>query len=100
MKSISYPLRVPERLMYLVGLRSKEEYVDKATALRQLIYMGAEDYVMELYEGGRISLGMAAELLDKNVHDIIRLARRRGIRVGATEEQQITSEKTAEKLIA
>ena len=85
--------------MYLVRLRSKEEYVDKATALRQLIYMGAEDYVMELYENGRISIVMAAKLLDKNVHDIIRLAQRRGIRVGANEDQQMASKKTAEKVI-
>jgi len=43
--------------------------------------------ILELYEKGRISLGMAADLLDKNVHDIIQFAQIRGIRVGATEEQ-------------
>jgi len=43
--------------------------------------------ILELYEKGWISLGMAADLLDKNVYDIIRLAQIRGIRVGATEEQ-------------
>ncbi len=100
MTTVAYPLRVPKKLIELAELRSKEEYVDKATALRQLIYLGAEDYVMGLYEKGRISLSMAADLLDKNVHDIIRIAQKRGIRVGATEEQQKVSEETAKELTA
>ncbi len=98
MTNVAYPLRVPKKIIELAELRSREEYVDKATALRQLIYLGAEDYVMELYGKGRISLSRAADLLDKNVHDIIQLAQRRGIRVGATEEQQKASEKTAREL--
>jgi predicted HTH domain antitoxin len=98
MTTVAYPLRVPKKLMELAKLRSKEEYVDNATALRQLIYLGAEDYVMELYEKGRISLSMAADLLDRNVHDIIRLAQMRGIRAGASEEQQSSSEKTSKEL--
>lgn len=98
MTTIAYPLRVPKKLIYLAELRSREEYVDKTTALRQLIYLGAEDYVMELYEKGRVSLSMAAALLDKNVHEIVRIAQRKGIRVGATEEQQKASEKIASEL--
>ena len=49
MTSVSYPLRIPERLMEIVELRTKEEYVDKSTALRQLIYQGATDYILSLY---------------------------------------------------
>lgn len=45
MTNVAYPLRVPEKIIELAELRSREEYVDKATALRQLIYLGAEDYV-------------------------------------------------------
>ena len=40
----------------LANLRTKEEHVDKSTALRQLLYVGAQDYVLELYGSGRISL--------------------------------------------
>ena len=53
---------------------------------------------MNMYEEGRISLSMAAELLDKSVYDILRMAQKRGIKVGASEEQQMVSEKTAEGL--
>jgi hypothetical protein len=37
----SYPLRIPQNLIELANLRTKEEHVDKSTALRQLLYMGA-----------------------------------------------------------
>ena len=98
MTSVSYPLRIPERLMEIVELRTKEEYVDKSTALRQLIYQGATDYILSLYEKGRVSLSLAAELLDKSVHDILRLCSEKGIRTGADQEQQKSSEKIANKL--
>jgi len=99
METVVYPLRIPKKIIELVELRCKEEHIDKATALRQLIHIGAEDYIMELYEKGRISLSMAAYLLNKNVHDIIYISQKRGIRVGADEEQQKASEKTARRMI-
>jgi hypothetical protein len=45
----------------LANLRTKEEHVDKSTAIRQFLYMGARDYVLEMYQKGRISLSRAAE---------------------------------------
>ncbi|ODS39625.1 MAG: hypothetical protein A7316_04890 [Candidatus Altiarchaeales archaeon WOR_SM1_86-2] len=41
-----------------------------------------------MYKEGRISLSRAAELLDKSVYEIIQMAQKRGIEVGASEEQQ------------
>ena len=99
MSSISYPLRVPETLMEVVELRTKEEYVDKATALRQLVYMGAEDYVMCLYKKGRISLSLAAKLLGKSVHDVLRLALEKGIKTEHRDEHHKASEKAVRKLM-
>lgn len=96
--STSYPLRIPEKLMKIVELREEEEYVSKATALRQLLYKGAEDFVLELYKEGRISLSRAASLLDKSTHDIIWLTRKKGIQVGATREQQKISEETTKEM--
>lgn len=53
----------------------KEEHVDKSTALRQFLYFGARDYVMELYQNGRISLSKAAELLEVSTFDVMRMAK-------------------------
>ncbi|MBU4373735.1 MAG: UPF0175 family protein [Euryarchaeota archaeon] len=95
MEAVSYPLRIPRKVMDLVDLRTKEEHVDKSTALRQLIYRGAQDYVMELYQKGRVSLSRAAELLDVSTFDVLRLAKEIH---GPTEEQQKCSSKTARSL--
>ncbi len=90
---------IPEKLMYIVELMSKEEYVDKTTALRQFVYLGAEDYVMNLYKEGEISLGRAAELLNKSVYDVIHKAKKKGISTGASVEQQEQSRKTAKEML-
>lgn len=98
MGTISYPLRFDEHIMDVVNLRVTQEYVDKTTALRQLLYKGVEDYVMQLYAEGRISLTAIAELLGKSVHDIIRIADQRNIKIKHDEAIIEKGKKTAEKL--
>ncbi len=90
MEAVSYPLRIPKNVIYLANLRAKEEHIDKSTALRQFLYLGVRDYVMELYQKGRISLGKAAELLDVSTFDILRLAKEQGY-------PEVTGEKTQKK---
>ncbi len=75
----------------------KEEHVDKSTALRQFLYFGARDYVMELYQNGRISLSKAAELLEVSTFDVLRMAKKLG-HTGATDEQLKRSKNTAKSL--
>ena len=98
MTTQSYPLRIPEGLVDLAKLRSSEEHVDQSTALRQLLHLGAEEYVLSLIEQGRISSGKAADLLGTTIHEIYRKAEKHGIHLGATQEQQIKSIQTAKKL--
>ncbi|MBI2597705.1 MAG: hypothetical protein HYW50_00745 [Candidatus Diapherotrites archaeon] len=98
MSSVSYPLRIKKPIMELAELRAREENTDKTTAIKQLLYTGAEEYAMKLYEQGRISLSLTAKLLDKNVHEILYLAEKYGIKTGGTLEQQEISEKNAKKL--
>lgn len=97
MEAVSYPLRIPKNVIELANLRTKEEHVDKSTALRQFLYLGARDYVMELYQKGRISLSKAAELLDMSTFDILRLVKEQGY-PEVTEEQIKKSRKTARSL--
>lgn len=94
-----YPLRIPENLIILARLRSNEEHINQSTALKQLLYSGAENYTLELLRKGRISIGKAAELLDKTIYDIYRLAKERGIELGATEAHYKRSKEIAKKLI-
>lgn len=95
-----YPLRVPDNLLDLAEARSKQEKVDKSTALRQLMYKGAEQYVLELISKGRLSVSRGAEILDESVHEIYRLARARNMEIGATEQQYEKGKKTSEEIIS
>ncbi len=94
-----YPLRIPDNLMKLAESRSSEEHIDKSTALRQLMYKGAEEYILELISKGRISVSRGAELLDTNVHEIYQLAKKKDVEIGATMDQYEKGEKTAKEVI-
>lgn len=98
METVSYPLRIPEELMELAKLKSKEQYVDQSTALRQLLYMGAEKYVLELLKEGRISAEIASRLLKVNIHEVYRMAEKYNIRLGATLEQYKSGLEKVKKL--
>lgn len=94
-----YPLRVPENLMELAEAKSRSERTDRATALRQLLYSGAEGYVLDLLGAGRISSGKAAELLDTSVHRVHELAAERGVRLGADAEDHRRSRHQTARLL-
>lgn len=91
-----YPLRIPENLIELAEAKGRSERTDRSTALRQLLYSGAEDYALGLLARGRISSGKAAELLDTSVHRVHELARERGVEIGAdAEDHRRSREATA-----
>ena len=94
----SYPLRIPEGLLKLAELRSKEEHTDRTTALRQWLYTSAEEYALKRLKEGRLTLSRAAELLEMSVYDVQRLAQERGIALGATANQYQNALKTARQL--
>ncbi len=80
----SYPLRIPEKVIELAQAKAREERTDRSTALRGLIYAGAEDYIVGLLEQERISASRAAELLDVSIHRIRPLAREKGTQTGSS----------------
>ncbi len=98
MESVSYPLRIPNKIMNLAKIRAKHHKLDQSTALRQMLYIGAEDYVLDLLKEGRISIGKGAELLNETIYDLQELARKRNIVLGPTSEQLKQSKKYAEEL--
>ena len=99
MTTLSYPLRIDQRIMPLVDLKAKDEYTDKSTALRKLLYQGVQDYVLDLYVDGRLSIGRVAELLDKSIYDIHKLIQKKDIKVGHSAEIYKKSRETARKLL-
>lgn len=99
MNARPYPLRVPENLMELVEAKAREERTDRATAMRRLLYVGAEEHVMGLIEAERVSVSRAAELLDMSPHRVRDLARKRGVPTGSTIEDHREARKAAGDLL-
>lgn len=99
MSSRSYPLRIPDNLIELAEAKAREDRADRSTALRQLMYTGAEEYVVELLAKERISVSKAAELLDSSVHRVRFLARERGLETGSTPAEHEKAVETARGLL-
>jgi len=99
METTPYPLRIPIEIIHLAKLRAKDEYIDQTTALRQLLHLGAEEYLLTLIQKGRLSVSLGAEILKIPVQDIYRLAEKHGTHLGANPEQQLKSESTLKKLV-
>lgn len=94
-----YPLRVPQNLMELAEAKGRNERTDRSTALRQLLYAGAEEYVMQLLSEGRVSSGKAAEILDTSAHRVHELAREHSIELGAEAEDYRRSRQSTAELL-
>lgn len=98
MTTLPYPLRIDKRIMPLVELKAREEYTDKSTALRKLLYQGIEDYVLELYQQGRLSIGKAAEMLNKTIYEAHQLIQKHNIKIEHAEHIYAKSKGTTERL--
>lgn len=98
MNTTPYPIRLSEDLLTVSRLRAEEEHTDQTTALRQLLYLGAEEYLLTLVSQGRMSLGRVADLLKKSIYDLHRTAQRHGIVLGTTLEQAKESREVAKKM--
>jgi predicted HTH domain antitoxin len=77
-------LRIPDHLLSLADLRARKERVDKASALRQILYEGAESYALRLLSRGELSLSRSAELLGLSPGEVLDLAAQRGVEIGGT----------------
>ncbi len=79
-------LRIPEELLQLADLQSREQRTDRASILRQWMYQGAEVFALRMVSQGRLTIGRAAELLDRTHEDLYRIASSHEIELGATVE--------------
>ena len=86
--TVVYPMKLKDDIMPLIELKSREEHTNKAIALKQLLYKGLEDYVINLVGRGRLSIGKAAEILDLSVYDMHEIAKSKGLKLSAAGEQR------------
>lgn len=91
--TIVYPMKLKDEIMPLIELKSKEEHTNKAIVLKQLLYKGLENYVIDLISRGRLSIGKAAEILDLSIYDMQEIAKSKSLKLSATLEQRQISRK-------
>jgi hypothetical protein len=94
-----YPLRIPEGLMELAEAKARTERTDRSTALRQLLYAGAEGYALDLLGEGRISASRAADVLGVSVLGVHELARKQRVEIEVTREDYRRSTEPARGLL-
>lgn len=100
MATMAYPLRIPEEVITVSKLRVEIEHVDQATALRQFLHTGIEEFVVQLIAEGRLSIGKAVELLKTTHYDLYQIALKHGIKLSASPEQGRKSRETLKKLLS
>jgi len=71
---------MPDELLDAVALVEKEEKIEETTAIRKLIAIGFETYIVERYRSGKVSLAVAARLLGLNQIETLHLFSEHGIK--------------------
>jgi len=79
---------LPKELFKVIEHRARQEKIDEATAIRQLLALGAEGYAVELFRQGKVTLNEAAELAGVTVRQMIDLLQRHGVRGNVRLDQQ------------
>ena len=97
--AIVYPMKIKEEIIPIIELKSREEHTNKAVVLKQLIYKGLEDYILNLLEKGRLTVGKAAEILDVSIYDIHEMAQLKSIKLSASPEQRQKSKGYLKKIL-
>ena len=67
---MSITIDVPKNIENILDLRSREEHIDRVSVLKQMLWDGAESYLVNQYSGGKISKGKLAELLNLDIYDV------------------------------
>ena len=97
--AIVYPMKLKEEIIPIIELKSKEDHTNKAIVLKQLIYKGLEDYVLDLVAKGRLTIGKAAEILDVSIYGMHEMAKSRNIKLSASPEQRQKSKEYLKKFL-
>ena len=93
------PVRLSEKIKPLIDLKTKEEHLSRSVVIKQFVYEGLEEYALKLCSKGRLSIGRAAEILDRSIYDLQEIAKEKKIDLSATEKAAEKSEETVKKLI-
>ncbi len=84
-------LHIPDHLLLVADVLARKEPVDKASAIRQILYEVAESCVLRLLSRGELSLSRSAALLALTPGEVLDLAAQRSVEIGGTLPQQVAA---------
>jgi hypothetical protein len=86
--SVSKTVRLPRKLLRAIEHRAESEDVNESSAIRHLLTLGAEDYAVELFREGKVTLNEAAELAGVTLRQMVDSLHRHGVRGNVRIDQQ------------
>ena len=81
-------LRIPQRLLKTIRELARREHLDESTAIRKLIAMGATEYAVQLYRGGKVTLREAAVMAEATPREMIEILLEHGVKGNVTFDQE------------
>ncbi len=99
MGSVSKTVRFPEKLIKAVEHKAEFDKINESAAIRHLLALGAEDYAVELFRGGKVTLNEAAELAGVTLREMIDSLQRHGVRGNVRIDQQREALKLVQEMV-
>jgi predicted HTH domain antitoxin len=84
-------IRLPENLLDAVSFVEEKEKIDEPTALRKLLKMGIENYVVELYSKGDLTLREVAKILNVSLREAMEIIWQSGVKGNVKAAQALRS---------
>ena len=96
-------IRLPKEIEKAIEEGTKEEKIDKSTAMKQFLIIGIREYkkqkAVDLYRDGKVSLSDAAKIADVNIYDMIDLLIKAGIKSDYSSEDMKKERGILERLM-
>jgi len=96
--SVSKTVRLPRKLLRAIHHKAESEEINESAAIRRLLTLGAEDYAIELFREGKVTLNEAAELAGVTLRQMVDSLHRHGVRGNVRIDQQREALELAGKL--
>ena len=94
---MSITIDMPKSIECILDLRCRDEHVDKISIIKEMLWDGAESYLVDQYSIGKISKGKLAELLNRDLYEVGELLEKYHIKSSLSYEQFTRGIKTAEE---
>jgi hypothetical protein len=88
---------IPQAIENILDKRAREQHLDRESIIKQMLWDGAEHYLIEEYSNGRITKGKLAEMLDISIYEVNDLFEKHHVKDSISYENFVKGVEIAEK---